>query len=213
MSPGSSLLCIRCPVVSSEHIPTTACPYPLPPWSSLRFPSNSIVRLAFAFAVLSSWTMEKKMATHSSILAWRGLRIEEPGGLLSMGSHRVGHNWSDLGAVAESGTTEQLHFHFSLSCIGEEMATHSSVLAWRIPAWWAAVYGIAQSRTQLKRLRSSSSFLKDALQCFIPASTKFCWYFSFHLQGPLEAFPDLKIKVLLSLYPSRVVACCTATAC
>ena len=42
------------------------------------------------------------------------------------------------------------------------MATHSSVLAWRIPgrdggAWWAAVYGVAQSWTQLKRLRSSSS--------------------------------------------------------
>ena len=41
------------------------------------------------------------------------------------------------------------------------MATHSSVLAWRIPgtrgAWWAAVYGVAQSRTQLKRLSSSSS--------------------------------------------------------
>ena len=33
----------------------------------------------------------------------------------------------------ESGTTERLHFHFSLSCIGEEMATHFSVLAWRIP--------------------------------------------------------------------------------
>ena len=33
----------------------------------------------------------------------------------------------------ESDTTERLHFHFSLSCIGEEMATHSSVLAWRIP--------------------------------------------------------------------------------
>ena len=41
------------------------------------------------------------------------------------------------------------------------MATHSSVLAWRIPggggAWWAAVYGVAQSRTGLKRLSSSSS--------------------------------------------------------
>ena len=42
------------------------------------------------------------------------------------------------------------------------MATHSSVLAWRIPrtpggAWWAAVYGVAQSRTRLKRLSSSSS--------------------------------------------------------
>ena len=33
----------------------------------------------------------------------------------------------------ESDMTEQLHFHFSLSCSGEEMATHSSVLAWRIP--------------------------------------------------------------------------------
>ena len=41
------------------------------------------------------------------------------------------------------------------------MTTHSSILAWRIPgtgeAWWAAVYGVAQSRTRLKRLSSSSS--------------------------------------------------------
>ena len=35
--------------------------------------------------------------------------------------------------VAESNTTERLHFHFSLSCVGEGKATHSSVLAWRIP--------------------------------------------------------------------------------
>ena len=44
------------------------------------------------------------------------------------------------------------------------MATHSSVPAWRIPrdggAWWAAIYGVAQSRTQLKRLSSSSSSSK-----------------------------------------------------
>ena len=40
------------------------------------------------------------MATHSSILAWRIPGTEEPGGLLSMGSHRVGHNWSDLAAAA-----------------------------------------------------------------------------------------------------------------
>ena len=39
------------------------------------------------------------------------------------------------------------------------MATHSSVLAWKIPGgtWWAAVYGVAQSRTQLKRLSSNYS--------------------------------------------------------
>ena len=42
--------------------------------------------------------LEKEMATHSSILAWRIPGTEEPGGLPSMGSHRVGHKWSDLGA-------------------------------------------------------------------------------------------------------------------
>ena len=40
------------------------------------------------------------MATHSSILAWRIPGTGEPGGLLSMGSHRVGHDWSDLAAAA-----------------------------------------------------------------------------------------------------------------
>ena len=43
---------------------------------------------------------EKEMATHSSILAWRIPGTEEPSGLLSMGSHRVGHNWSDLAAAS-----------------------------------------------------------------------------------------------------------------
>ena len=44
---------------------------------------------------------EKEMATHSSILAWRIPGTEEPGGLPSMGSHRIRHNWSDLAAAAE----------------------------------------------------------------------------------------------------------------
>ena len=44
--------------------------------------------------------LEKEMATHSSILAWRIPWTGEPGGLLSMGSHRVGHDWSDLVAAA-----------------------------------------------------------------------------------------------------------------
>ena len=44
--------------------------------------------------------MEKEMATHSSVLAWRIPGTGEPGGLLSMGSHRVGHDWSDLAAAA-----------------------------------------------------------------------------------------------------------------
>ena len=44
--------------------------------------------------------MEKEMATHSSILAWSILWTEEPGGLPSMGSCKVGHDWSDLAAAA-----------------------------------------------------------------------------------------------------------------
>ena len=46
--------------------------------------------------------LEKEMATHSSVLAWRIPGKEEPCGLPSMGSHRVGHNWSDLAAAAGS---------------------------------------------------------------------------------------------------------------
>ena len=43
--------------------------------------------------------MEKAMAPHSSTLAWKIPWMKEPGGLLSMGSQRVGHNWSDLAAA------------------------------------------------------------------------------------------------------------------
>ena len=43
---------------------------------------------------------EKEMATHSSVLAWRIPGTVEPGGLPSMGSHRVKHDWSDLAAAA-----------------------------------------------------------------------------------------------------------------
>ena len=62
----------------------------------------------------------------------------------------------------ESDTTEQLHYH--LYALEKEMATHSSVLAWRLPgtgeAWWAAVYGVTQSRTQLKGLCSRQCILE-----------------------------------------------------
>ena len=53
--------------------------------------------LTFTFHFLVS---EKEMATHSSVLAWRIPGTEEPGGLSSMGSHRAGHDWSDLAAAA-----------------------------------------------------------------------------------------------------------------
>ena len=61
----------------------------------------------------------------------------------------------------ESDTTERLHFHFSLSCIGERNGNTLQCSCLENPrdggAWWAAVYGVAHSRTWLKRLSSSSS--------------------------------------------------------
>ena len=57
--------------------------------------------------------------------------------------------------------TERLQFHFSLSCIGEGNGNPLQYSCLENPGdgevWWAAVYGVAQSRTQLKRLSSSSS--------------------------------------------------------
>ena len=51
-------------------------------------------------ANLENSALEKEMATHSSVLAWRIPGMGEPGGLPSMGSHRVGHDWSDLAEAA-----------------------------------------------------------------------------------------------------------------
>ena len=81
------------------------------------------------------------MAPHSSTLAWKILWMEEPGGLQSMGS-------------LELDTTKQLHFHFSLSCIGEGNVNPLQCSCLENPrdgeAWWAAVYGVTQSWTRLK---------------------------------------------------------------
>ena len=61
----------------------------------------------------------------------------------------------------ELDTTERLHFHFSLSCIGEGNGTPLQCSCLENPrdggAWWAAVSGVSQSRTRLRRLSSSSN--------------------------------------------------------
>ena len=79
---------------------------------------------------------------------------------------RKSHGWRSLVSCSpwgrqESDTTEWLHFHFSLSCIGEWNGNTLQCSCLENPrdggAWWAAVYGVAQSQTRLKRLSSSSS--------------------------------------------------------
>jgi len=98
---------------------------------------------------LTAW-LEKAMGPHSSTFAWKIPWMEKPGRLQTMGS-------------LESDPTERLHFHFSLSCFGEGNGNPLQCSCLENPrdreAGWAAVYGVAQSRTQLKRLSSSSNSL------------------------------------------------------
>ena len=69
--------------------------------------------------------------------------------------------WAAVHGVPQPNTTERLHFHFSLSCIGEGNGNPLQCSCLENPrdggAWWAAVYGVAHSRTRLKQLSSSSS--------------------------------------------------------
>ena len=66
--------------------------------------------------------LEKEMATHSSVLAWRISGTGEPGGLPSMGSHRVGHDWSDLAAAASDGKQKHVFvFEGSVSAASLKM--------------------------------------------------------------------------------------------
>ena len=79
------------------------------------------------------------------------------------------HGWRSLVGCSpwgrkESNTTERLHFHFSLSCIGEGNGNPLQCSCLENTrdggAWWTAVYGVAQSWTRLKQLSSSSSSMK-----------------------------------------------------
>ena len=113
---------------------------------------------------LLSISWEKVMAPHSSTLARKIPWMEKPGRLQSMGS-------------LESDMTERLHFQFSLSCIGEGNGNPLQCSCLENPrdgeAWWAAIYGVAWSRTRLKWLSSNlaapsaegTSFLVQSLSC------------------------------------------------
>ena len=88
-------------------------------------------------------------APHSSTLAWKN----------PMDGRAW---WAAVHGVAKSQTQlSRLHFHFSLSCVGEGNGTPLQCSCLENPrgggAWWAAVYGVAQSRKRLKRLSSTSS--------------------------------------------------------
>ena len=93
---------------------------------------------------------------------------------------------------SESDKTEQLHFHFSLSCIGEGNGNPLQYSCLENPrdgrAWWAAIYGVAQSRTRLKRLSSSSSPSSESL--VMAQEFLFLVAFNIHLQNGNDKYNE-----------------------
>ena len=134
------------------------------------------------------------MAPHSSAPAWKIPWTEEPGGLRSMGSHRVRHDWSDLAC---------------LHALEEEMATHSSVLAWRIPGTgepggllsmgshrvghdWSDLAAAAAAAVCFgtRLIYHSQDFANPSSCCRVPVAHSCCSIF---------VFPEYRIK----LWPSK----------
>ena len=139
--------------------------------------------------------LEKAMAPHSSTLTWKI------------------HGWRSLVGCRpwgreESDRTERLHFHFSLSCIGEGNGNPLQCSCLENPrdggAWWAAVYGVAQSWTRLKRLSSSSSrTLLDAPPWRPSASNTLLW----SAMDPGDPWVWDRQYDKLELFPLCIISC------
>jgi len=106
----------------------------------------------FGLWAIICWSLlygtEKALVTHSSTLAWKIPWAEEPGRLQSMGSIRVRHDWETSLSLFTFMHWRRKWQPTPMFLPGESQGRE---------AWWAAVYGVAQSQTRLKQLSSSSS--------------------------------------------------------
>ena len=111
-------------------------------YSCLENPIDRGAWQAAVHGVAKSWTwlsdftftfhfhaLEKEMATHSSVLAWRIPGTGEPGGLQSMGLHRVGHDWSDLAAAAAAKMSPDFLSGSIFQSTGLKKAKQNTVLS------------------------------------------------------------------------------------
>ena len=100
-------------------------------WAAVHGVVKSRTRLSNFTFTFHFHALEKEMATHSSVLAWRIPGTGEPGELLSMGSHRVGHDWSNLEAAAAAVYEPPARGIFIIAT--ELNRTHSKL--WSLPKW------------------------------------------------------------------------------
>ena len=94
-------------------------------WAAIHGVSKSWIRLSDFTFTFHFHALKKAMATHSSVLAWRVPGTGEPGGLPSMGSHRVRHNWNDLAAAA---VAESNFRHKGWTGVRKDAVSYSIVL-------------------------------------------------------------------------------------
>ena len=111
----------------------------------------------------------EKCSHLQSALKLHGKRKWQPTPVLLLGKYHGGRSLVGCSpwGPEESNTTEQLYFHFSLSCIGEGNGNPVQCSCLKNPrgrrAWWAVIYVVAQGRTRLKRLSNRSSKLQDTM--------------------------------------------------
>ena len=130
------------------------------------------------------------MALHSSSLTWKIPGMEEPGGLLPMGSQRVGHLLSDF--------TFTFHFH----ALEKEMATHSSVLAWRIPGM-EEPGGLLPMESHRVRHDWSDLAVAVHFNSLIPKMLMFTLAISYVITSNLPWFMDLTFQVPMQYCSSQ----------
>ena len=92
-------------------------------WAAVHGVARSRTRLNDFTLFFHFHALEKEMVTHSSVLAWRIPGTGEPGGLPSMGSHRVGHDWSDLAAAKGADILVLFAMPLNFSFYWEMLAT------------------------------------------------------------------------------------------
>ena len=125
---------------------------------------------------------------HTHLYTWIQRRQWQPTPVLLPGKSHGQRSLVDCSPWGrwESDTTEQLHFHSSLSCIGEGNGNPLQCSCLENPrdggAWWAAVSGVVQSQTRLKRLSSSSSSTWITHKCLSQNLRSHHW-------SPLSLYP------------------------